>query len=204
MYENRLSNILEKISNSDYNSMEELVEGSDRYSIDEIRIYLDYVVESWRANKITIAAMNSAFKFVYMYLARPDIQINFKNQIEIPICYYSPFLILSASFLYSYLKTLCFAVELFPLSTTCRHLKEFIDKNSPRMIIFTISQFLDIEALKKIIPYLHKRNLKIFVGGIPFVYNKNLKQEFPDCIFPEDIAELALLLNNSIKEEKDE
>jgi len=204
MKETRLSIIMEKIISSDYRTIDDLVEKSDKYSLDEIRDYLDHIIEMWRENKITLAAMNSAFKFAHMYLKRPDIRIVIKNQTLIPICYYSSFLHLSALFFYLYLKSLSFAVKLFPLNTTDRHLREYIEKNKPTIIIFTLWQFIDLEDLKKLIPYLHKKNLKIFIGGIPFVYNNKLKLDFPDCIFPEDIDELALFLNNSIKLKKDE
>jgi ABC-type molybdate transport system substrate-binding protein len=195
---------MERIISSDYRTIEDLVEKSDKFSLDEVRDYLDHTLEMWRENKITLAAMNAVFKFAYMYLERPDIRIATKNQKLIPIGYYSSFKHLSALFLYLYLKSLGFSVKLFPLNTTDKHLKEYIEKNKPTIIIFTLWQFIDLEDLKKLIPYLHKKNLKIYIGGIPFVYNKNLKLDFPDCIFPEDIDELVLLLNNSLKLKKDE
>ena len=104
-------------------------------------------------------------------------------------------------FFNSYLRTLSFAVGLFPLDETDRHLREFIEKKRPPVVIFTISQFLHVHPLTKLVPYLHDRNLKIFIGGIPFVYDGSLKRAFPDCVFPSDLTELTLLLENSLKGE---
>jgi hypothetical protein len=191
---------MERIINSDYISMEELIEGSDRFSIDEIRVFLDRIVAAWKANELTPAAMYALLKFAYMYMNQPNIHINFKNRIPIPICYFSSYLLTSASLLYPYLKTLSFAVVLFSLDKTDQHLKEFIEKKRPLAVVFTVSQFLHVEPLKYLVPYLHSRDLKIFIGGIPFVYDETLKQQFSDCIFPRDLTELTLLLKNLLKE----
>ncbi|MFX0138180.1 MAG: hypothetical protein ACFFDN_31340 [Candidatus Hodarchaeota archaeon] len=174
--------------------------GSKSYSIGEIHIFLKRIITAWEANKLTTAAIHALLKFIYLYLDQTKIPINFKNQTPFPICHFAPNLPLSASILYSYLKTLSFDVLLFQLNKTDSHLKVFIEKKNPLIIIFTISHFLHLDTLKKLVPYLHKRNLKIFIGGIPFVYDKSLKSEFPECNFPKDIAELAQLLNNFIKE----
>jgi len=195
-----LSTLAERIVKADYISMEELIKGSDRFSIDEIHVFLNRIIAAWEAHKLTQAAVYALLKFVYMYLNQPHIHINFKNRIPIPICYFSPYLIPSASLLYSYLKTLSFAVVLFSLEKTDQHLKEFIEKKKPQAAVFTVSQFLHVEPLKDLVPYLHDRDLEIFVGGIPFVYDESLKKQFSDCIFPQDLTELALLLKNLAKE----
>ncbi len=202
--ENKLSTIMKRIINSDYGSMEELVGGPESYSIGEIHAFLNDIIAAWRANELTPAAMYALLKFVYMYLGQPRIQISFKNRPAIPICYFSSCLVPSASLLHSYLKTLSFAVALFPLGETGHHLREFIEKKRPPVVIFTISQFLHVHPLTKLVPYLHDRNLKIFIGGIPFVYDESLKQVFPGCIFPRDLNELTLLLENSLKDDPDE
>jgi len=107
-----------------------------------------------------------------------------------------------ASLVHSYLKTLSFAVALFPLGETEHHLREFIEKNKPPAIVFSVSQFVHIHPLRQLVPYLHDRSLKTFVGGIPFVYDDSLKKAFSGCIFPHDLPELTLLLENSLKEER--
>ncbi len=195
-----LNTLMERIINSDHCLMEELIEGSDWFSIDEIHIFLDRTIAAWEANELTQAAVYALLKFAHRYLNQPHIQINFKNRIPIPICHFSPYLLSGASLLYSYLKTSSFDVVLFPLDKTDQHLKEFIEKKRPLAAIFTVSQFLHVEPLKHLIPHLHNRNLKIFVGGISFVYDESLKQQFSDCIFPKDLTELALLLENVVKE----
>lgn len=192
---------MERIVNSDYLSMEELVEGSDSYSIDEIRAFIERIIAAWGANELTPTAMYASLKFVYMYLDQTEIQISFKNRPPIPICYFSSYPPSSAYLLYSYLRTLSFAVALFQLDETDRLLREFIEKKRPPVVLFTISQFLHVDPLKQLVPYLHERNLKIFIGGIPFAYDERLKRGFSDCIFPRDLSELALLLENSIKGE---
>ena len=201
MYENRLGTLLMKrIMDSDYGSAEGLVAGSDIYSIGEIHAFLNQVIAGWRANELSPAATYSLLKFAYLYLEQPRIQISFKNQPPIPICYFSSYLPSSASLLHSYLKTLSFAVVLFPLDMTDRDLIEFIEKNRPPVVIFTISQFLHIYPLRQLVPHLRDRNLKIFVGGIPFVYDESLKQTFSGCVFARDLSELAQLLEKSLKE----
>lgn len=202
--ENRLITVMRRIIDSDYGSLEELVTGCGTYSIDEIHAFLDHVITTWAANELTSAAMYGLLKFVYMYLAQPRIKINFKNRPPIPICCFSSFLASGAFLLHSYLKSLSFAVALFPLADTERHLREFIEKERPPAVIFTISQFLHVHPLRRLVPYLHDRNLKIFVGGIPFVYDQNLKQAFPGCIFPRNLTQLSLLLEKSLTEEPDE
>ena len=187
---------MEKIINSDYISIEALVENADNYAYEEIRSFLENIIEEWSTNNISLATMTATLKFVHIYLDQSKLKFNFKNRISIPICYFSSFLLLGAIFLYSYLKNLSFKVALFPLNKTDRHLKKFIENKKPSMIICTLSQFLHIEALKKIIPYLHNNNLKIFIGGISFVYDKDLKKKFADCLFPKNINELTQLLEN--------
>jgi len=199
--ENRLSPLMKRIIHSDYTTIEELVAGSVSYSIDEIHDFVNHIMAAWRANELTPAAMYALLKFVYMYLEQPKIQISFKNRPPIPICYFSSYLPPSASLLHSYLKTLSFAVTFFPLDETDRHLREFIEKKRPPVVLFTISQFLHVHPLRQLVPYLQDRNLKIFIGGIPFVYEESLKRAFSDCIFPRNLTELTLLLENSVKEE---
>ena len=193
--------LMNKIIESDYRSMEELVAGSESYSIGEIHAFLNEIIVAWRAKELTSAAMYALLKFAHLYLEQPKIQITFKNRPPIPICYFSLYLPAGASFVHSYLKTLSFDVALFPLGETDHPLREFIQKNRPPAIIFSVSQFLHIDSLRQLVPYLHDRNLKTFVGGIPFVYDDSLKQAFSGCIFPRDLPELALLLENSLKEE---
>lgn len=198
---NNLRTLIKRIIELDYNSVEELVAGADIYTIGEIHAFLNDVITAWRANELTPAAMYALLKFVYIYLPQFGIQISFKNRPPIPICYFSSYLPLSASILYSYLKTLSFAVGLFPLDETDRHLREFIEKKRPPVVIFTISQFLHVHPLRKLVTYLHDRNLKIFIGGIPFVYDGSLKRAFPGCVFPSDLTELTPLLENLLKAE---
>jgi hypothetical protein len=192
---------MESIIDSDYSSMEELVAVSKSYSIDELHAFLNRIIAAWRANEVKSFTVYALSKFAYVYLDQPRIQISFKNRPSIPICHFSSYLPPSASLLYSYLKTLSFAVALFPLEKTDRHLREFIEKQRPPVVLFSISQFLHIDLLRQLVPYLHDRNLKIFVGGIPFVYNESLRQAFSDCIFPRDLTELTLLLEDSLKGE---
>ena len=190
---------MKRIINSDYISMEELVKDSDTYSIDEIHFFLEHIIAKWGANELTPAAINALLRFVYVYLDRPDVQISYKNRTPLPICYFSSFLLPSALFLYSFLKTLSFTVTMIRLDKTDHDLKEYIKKMKPSVIIFTISQFLHVETLKQLVPHLLNRDLKIIIGGIPFVYDESMKQGFPDCIFPREMTELVLLLENSIK-----
>jgi len=200
--ENRLSPLMNKIIESDYSSMEELVAGSESYSIGEIHTFINEIIVAWRAKELTPAAMYALLKFAHLNLEQPKTQITFKNRIPIPICYFSSYLHPGASLVHSYLKTLSFAVELFPLGETDHHLREFIEKNKPPVIIFSVSQFLHIDSLRQLVPYLHDRNLKTFIGGTTFVYDESLKQAFSGCIFPHDLSELTLLLENSLKEER--
>jgi len=188
-----------RIVNSDYRSMEELVAGSDSYSIGDIHAFLNHIIAAWKANELNPAAMYALLKFVYLYLEQPRIQISFKNRPPLPICYFSSYLLPSASLLHSYLKTSSFAVALLPLGETDHHLREFIRKNRPPVVVFTISQFLHLHPLRQLVPYLHSRNLKIFIGGIPFVYDESLKGAFSGCVFPHDLTELTLLLENSLR-----
>lgn len=198
---NRFEILMEGITNSDYISMDELVEDTPSYPIDEVRAFLDRIIQAWEAKQLIPAAMYALLKFIHMYLNHPKIEISFKNRNPIPICYFSGFLIPSASLLHSYLKTLSFTVALFQLNETDRHLKEFIEKKKPPAVLFTLSQFLHVDPLKQLLPYLHERNLNILLGGIPFERDKGLKQEFSSCIFPRDLAELSMLLENFIKGE---
>jgi len=196
--ENRLATIMNRIIDSDYTSTQQLVVACETYSIGEIHAFVNRITAAWTANRLTPAAMYGLLKFVHMYLEQPRIQINFKNEQPIPICYFSSFLLSGAFLLYSYLKSLSFAVALFPLAETERHLREFIEKERPPAVIFTISQFLHVHPLKELVPYLQDRNLTIFVGGTPFVYDQSLKQAFPSCIFPRDLTQLSLLLKESL------
>lgn len=193
---------MERIITSQYDSIDELIECSATYSIEEIHNLIEYIIEEWKLNKLTAVAMYALFNFIHDYLNQPKININFKNRITIPICYFSSFLLMSASILYSYLKTLYFSVKLFSLDQTEKHLIKFIEKENPSLIIFTLSQFIHVNALKKLIPSLHKRNLKIFIGGIPFSYDESMKNEFPNCFFPKNKKDLSLKLTQFIKEEK--
>lgn len=199
--QNRLGALMKRIIGSDYGSLEELVAGSESYSIGEIHAFLNDITAAWRANELTPAAMYALLKFVYIYLNRPGIQFSFKNRPPIPIGYFSSYLPASAYLLHSYLKTLSFAVVLFSLGETDHYLSEFIEKKRPPVIICTISHFLHVHPLRQLVPYLHDRNLKIFIGGMPFVYDESLKRAFPGCVFPSDLTELTLLLENSLKEE---
>ena len=199
MSENRLSTLMKRIIYSKYRSMEELVAASESYSIGEIHAFLKHIMAAWRANEIDPAAMYELLKFVYLFLEQPRIQISFKNRTPIPICYFSSYLPPSASLLCSYLKTLSFAVALFPLDETDRYLREFIEKQKPLVALFTVSQFLHMRPLRRLVPCLHDRNVKVLIGGIPFEYDESLKQAFPGCIFPRDLTELSLLLENSLR-----
>jgi hypothetical protein len=202
--ENRLITVMRRIIDSDYGSLEELVAGCGTYSIDEIHAFLDHVITTWAANELTPAAMYGLLKFIHMYLDQSRIHISFKNRPPIPICCFSSFLPSGAFLLHSYLKSLSFAVALFPLAETGHHLREFIEKEEPPAVIFTISQFLHVHPLGRLVPYAHDRNVKIFVGGIPFVYDQSLKQAFPGCIFPRSLTQLGLLLEKSLRGNPDE
>jgi len=192
---------MKRITDSDYSSMEELVAGSGSYSTVEIHAFLNHIVAAWWANEFTPAAMYALLKFVHIYLEQPRIKFRFKNRPPIPICYFSSYLPTSASLLHSYLKTMSFAVVLFQLDETARHLRDFIEKKRPPAVIFTIAQFLHVHPLKQLVPYLRDRNLTIFVGGIPFVHDESLKLALSGCVFPRDLTELTLLLENSLKGE---
>ena len=198
---NRLSILMKKIIDSDYGSIEELVVGSEIYSIGEIHAFLNNIIVAWRAKELTPAAIYALLKFVHIYLDQPRIKFTFKNRTPIPICYFSSYLLPSASLLHSYLKTLLLATALFPLDETDRYLIEFIEKKRPPVVVFTISQFLHIHPLRQLVQYLHDKNVKVFIGGIPFEYDESLKQAFSGCIFPRDLTEMTLLLENSLKGE---
>jgi len=200
--QNRLGAIIERIIDSDYSSIEELVACSESYSIGEIHTFLNDIIISWKTKEVTPATMYALLQFAHLYLEQPKIQITFKNRPPIPICYFSPYLPMGASLVHSYLKTLSFAVTLLPLDEAGHPLSEFIKKHKPPAIIFSVSQFLYIPYLKQLVPYLHDMNLKTFVGGIPFVYDDSLKQSFSGCIFPNDLLELTLLLENLLKEDR--
>jgi len=95
-------------------------------------------------------------------------------------------------------------VTLFPLDKTDRHLKEFIEKKKPPVVILTVSQFLYVHPLRRLVQYFNDKNLKIVIGGIPFVYDESLKQTFSACVFLDDLTELTLLLENLLKKDTDE
>ncbi|UCD38302.1 MAG: hypothetical protein JSW54_02135 [Fidelibacterota bacterium] len=195
---------MKRIIDSDYTSMEELVKDSEAYSIDELRDFLNHIITKWEANELAPASINALLRFIYVYLDRPDIQIRYKNCIPIPICYFTPYLPLCASLLYSFLKTMSFAVTLFSLCETDRNLKEYIKKMKPPVVLFSISHFLHVETLKQLLLHLRNKDLKIVIGGIPFVYDENMKQGFSDCVFPEDLTGLTLSLESYIKGTEDE
>ena len=200
--QNRLGELTKRIIDSDYSSMGELVAGSESYSIGEIHAFLNAVITAWNSQVLTPAANYALLKFVHLYLEQPEIQITFKNRQPIPICYFSPHLPVGASLVHSYLKTLSFNVALLQLDETGHPLREFIKEHKPPAVIFSVSQFLHIPYLKKLVPYLQDKNLKTFVGGIPFVYDDSLKQDFSGCIFPHDLPELTLLLEDLLKEDR--
>lgn len=181
--------------------MDSLLESQNKFFLDEIYNFLEQVITLWQKNEITLAAMNTALKFAHKYLDQPDIQIKFKNRTPIPICYFSSYLILAGSFLYSSLKSLSFNLKLFSLNKTDKLLREFIEKRKPSAIIFTMTQYYHAEIFKELVIYLHNKKLKVFVGGVPFNYDENFKGGFPDCIFPDDIHHLSQLLNDIIKED---
>ena len=146
--------------------------------------------------------MYALVKFAHKYLDQSRIQFNFKNQRSIPICYFTSYILLSASILYSYLKTYSFNVKLFSLSQNDMQLRGFLEDENPSFIIITLTQFLNMVELKKLVPYLHKKNLKVFIGGVPFSYDERLKKDFPNCYFPQNIEDLALTLIRTINEGK--
>jgi len=193
---------MERIINSEYNSIDQLLEISGTYSIEEIHNILEQIIVDWNLNKLNPVSAYALFKFFYKYLENSKIQITYKNRKTIPICYFSSTLIMSALFLYSYLKTLSIEVELYSLHQTDKHLKQYLQRDNPAMIIFTLTQFAHLEALKKLLPYLHKRNLEVYLGGIPFLYDGNLKKKFPKCKFPSDMKALSVSITKLLKEEK--
>ena len=198
----KLHSIMERIINSEYNSIDQLIESSGTYSIEEIHDILEQIIIDWNLNKLNQVSAYALLKFFYKYLEKPKIKIIYKNRKTIPICYFSSFLIMSALFLYSYLKTLSFDVELYSLHQKDKHLKQYLQRENPGLIIFTLTQFVHLKALKKWLPYLHKRNLEVYLGGIPFLYNENLKKEFPNCKFPSDMIALSLSITQLLKEGK--
>ena len=198
----KLSHILERIINSEYNSIDQLIEISGTYSTEEIHDILEQIIIEWNLNKLKQASAYALFIFFYKYLEKSKIHIAHKNRITIPICYFSSFLIMSALFLYSYLKTLSIDVELYSLHQSDKYLKQYIQKENPPLIFFTLNQFVHLEALKKLLPYLHKRNLEVYLGGIPFLYDENLKKKFSNCKFPSDMKALSLSITKLIKEKK--
>jgi hypothetical protein len=198
----KLHHIMERIINSEYNSIDQLIEISGTYSTEEIHDILEQIIVDWNLNKLKPVSVYALFKFFYKYLEESKINITYKNRRTIPICYFSSFLITSALFLYSYLKTLSIEVKLYSLHPSDKHLKQYLQKENPALIIFTLSQFVHLEALKKLLPYLHKRNLEVYLGGIPFLYDENLKKKFSNCKFPSDMKALSLSITKLIKEKK--
>lgn len=199
IFKNKLSFTMERIIESNYRSIEKLVKESHIFPFEEVRNFLEQAIERSKTNKISFVALNAYLKFAYLYLNQDKLQFNFKNLTPIPICYFSSYLLLGASFLYSYLKSLSFDVRLFSVNKTDDYLREFIEEKRPSMIIFTISQFLHVERLKKLIPYLLNNNLEILIGGIPFNYDKDLKNKFPKSVFPRDMNELVHLLEDNME-----
>ena len=194
---------MERIINSNYISLEKLVEESYSFSFEEVRNILEQVIESSKANKITFSALNAVLKFAYIYLNQDKHQLNFKNLTPIPICYFSSYLLLGASFLYSYLKSLSFNIKLFSLNKTDVYLREFIEEKRPSMIIFTVSQFLHAERLEELVPNLLNNNLEILIGGIPFNYDKDLKKKFPKSVFPRDMNELVHFIEDHMEKRQE-
>ena len=202
--QNRLSAIMKRVIDSDYSSITELFPSTEVYHSSEIHAFLNNIIAAWTVDELTPGVMYALLKFVHMYLDSPRIQISFKNQTPIPICYFSSYLPPSASLLHSYLRTSSLAVTLFPLDKTDRHLKEFIEKKKPPVVILTVSQFLYVHPLRRLVQYFNDKNLKIVIGGIPFVYDESLKQTFSACVFLDDLTELTLLLENLLKKDTDE
>ena len=194
-----LNTIKEKIIHSDYSSIESLIEHSHNYSLEDFRNFLEEILEMWKNQRISIAAFNALLKFAYYYLEQNKIKFKFKNKIPIPICYFSSFLILGGLFLNSLLTTFGFDVKLFSQNNSKSNLVDFIEEKKPSIIIFTLSQFLHVEELKELMPYFKKKKMNIFIGGIPFEYNKELKLDFLGCFFPKDTDELVHLIENYIK-----
>jgi len=130
------------------------------------------------------------------------IHISPKNRIPIPICYYSSYIPLGTSYIYTNLKTHSLAMKLFQLDKNDNHLRTFIVNRKPPLIIFSINHFVHIKDLKKIIPFIHDKGLKVIIGGIAFIYDKSQKINFPECDFPHDVDELYILIKETLKERK--
>ena len=194
---------MDRIIDSKYISLENLVKESYSVSFEELRKFIEQAINNWNAHKINFAALNTALKFAYSYLNQDKLQFNYKNSIPIPICYFSSYLLLGASFIYSYLKSLSIDVKLFSLDKTDKDLREFIEERKLSMIIFTLSQFLHAERLEKLVQYLLNDNLEVLIGGIPFNYDKNLRNKFPKSVFPEDINELVHYLENHMEKRQE-
>ena len=110
-----LNKVIDKIVHSNYISIEHLIERAPIPSNDEVRTFLDILMKKWNSNDITPASLHVCLKFAQTIVDSEEFQISPKNRTPIPICYYSSFLPLGTSYIYTYIKTYSFAVKLFQI-----------------------------------------------------------------------------------------
>ncbi len=96
MSENRLSALMERIIRSDYILMEELVEGSDSYSIDEIRVSLDRIITAWgQTSSLQQLCMHHLSSYIYTWISLKSrsvsrIEHRFRFAISPRSCFQAP------------------------------------------------------------------------------------------------------------------
>ena len=197
----KLTSIVKRIISSEYESIEDLIRYSERFDDETIQKSLKQLMIEWKKNGLTVASLHVVLKFFRSYLEKTRTERQFQNMVPLPICYFSPFLLMGATYIYSYLLTSSIDVKLFQLDEKARELKEYVQTSRPPALIFTLAQFLHVDFLKDLCPFLHEHDLSVFVGGIPFKYDKELKDEFGACIFPRDVNELVFFLKHSWQED---
>jgi len=166
------------------------------YSAEDIQTFINHIEMAWWRNELSPAALHALLKLANIHVARNNLKITFINNPPIPICYFSPLLPPAANLLRLYLNTVQIDVNLFSLQKSNRRLLNYVRSKRPPAVLFTVPHFMEVKRLTKIVKLLIDKNLVVFLGGIPFVYHIELKEQFTGCVFPRDLGELAVKLNS--------
>ncbi|WP_041330358.1 hypothetical protein [Dehalococcoides mccartyi] len=163
-------------------------------SLDELRSFIYETIENWeKGNCLTAADLTAALNYMKYNITSAGIKY-LSNQ-EIPICYFSKVVPKSADMLQILLaiegiKSCHMPITQTPAGSFDR---EFDD--TYKILIFTIPQYNHLHSFKEFLRIIQTKKLNILVGGNVFYLKPSLKLNFSNCVFPDSIKDILLLIN---------
>ncbi|MEN8613669.1 hypothetical protein ABFB09_00090 [Dehalogenimonas sp. THU2] len=159
----------------------------------QVRRLIEKLIKAWDANEVRPSHVYSIISMCDKALSQLD--IDYKNNEPIPICYFSELQTIGALLVDVYLRSNNLQTYLVGIKDQDEldNTISIWEKETPKVIIFSFSALNYIDMVKTRGSALKALNTKIFAGGIVFKRSSEEKDHLPFFHFP---SSLRLLLKH--------